>query len=245
MKRKVCCFGSVAVLLVSLASNSASQSGNPALVVKQRERYTLSISLEFSKKNRNVAERALSVLADVGPNAYATGFLVGDGLVMTAYHVVSGRLSASKRKLLGFKPDDDLQVRAFVGGCPAKVLKFDKDADLALLSICGSSKEAKRPTFQLDPTIDEQIILIAQPHDNKFTRKGVFQGPYVFQGRHYWSIKVDAFDGFSGSPVYNHQGDVVGVFCGYDSTEGLAFISPGAKAQKFLQDWDAGIVSTP
>ena len=244
MKKKVCCFGFIGVLLCVLASNSASQ-GNPALVVKQRERYTLSISLEFTRKNRNVAERAFSVLADIGPNAYATGFIVGDGLVMTAYHVVSGRLSASKRKLLGFKPDDDLQVRAYVAGCPAKVVKIDNDADLALLTVCASSKEAKRPTFQLDPTVDEQIILIAQPHDNKFLRKGIFQGPYIFQGRQYWSIKVDAFDGFSGSPVYNHQGDVVGVFCGYDSTEGLAFISPGAKAQRFLDEWDAGIGSNP
>jgi len=243
MKKRVCCFGSIAVLLCVLASTSVSQ-GNPALVVKQRERYTLSIALEFARKNRNVAERALSVIADVGPNAYATGFIVGDGLVMTAYHVVSGRLSTSKRKLLGFKPDDELEVRAYVGGCPAKVVKIDKDADLALLAVCGSSK-AKRPTFQLAPAIDEQIILIAQPHESKFLRKGVFQGPYIFQGKQYWSIKVDAFDGFSGSPVYNHQGEVVGVFCGYDSTEGLAFISPGAKAQRFLEEWDAGIVSTP
>jgi len=180
MKKRVCCFGSIAVLLGVLASTSVSQ-GNPALVVKQRERYTLSIALEFARKNRNVAERALSVIADVGPNAYATGFIVGDGLVMTAYHVVSGRLSTSKRKLLGFKPDDELEVRAYVGGCPAKVVKIDKDADLALLAVCGSSK-AKRPTFQLAPAIDEQIILIAQPHESKFLRKGVFQGPYIFQG---------------------------------------------------------------
>jgi S1-C subfamily serine protease len=244
MKKKVCCFGSLAILLCVLEPNSASQ-GDPGRVVKQRERYTLSIALEFSRKNRNVAQRTLSALADIGPNAYATGFLVGDGLVMTAYHVVSGRLSVSRRTRLGFKPDDDLQVRAYVGGCPAKVVKIDKDADLALLSICGSPKEAKRPTFQLDPAIDDEILLIAQPHENRFLRRGVFRGPYIFQGRQYWSIKVDAFDGFSGSPVYNNQGDVVGVFLGYDSSEGLAFISPGARAQKFLEEWDADMGSAP
>jgi V8-like Glu-specific endopeptidase len=132
-----------------------------------------------------------------------------------------------------------------VNGCPAKVVKVDKDADLALLTICASSKEAKRPTFQIDPAVDEQIILIARPRDNKFLRKGIFQGPYMFQGKQYWSIKVDALDGFSGSPVYNGQGQIVGVFCGYDSTEGVAFISPSAKAQKFLEDYDAGIGSNP
>ena len=243
MKKRICCVVSLAILLCVLPSKSASQ-GNPGLVVKQRERYTRSIALEFARKNRSVAERALSVIADVGPNAYATGFLVGNGLVMTAYHVVSGRLSASKRKLLGFKPDEELVVRAYVGGCPAKVVKVDKDADLALLVVCGSSKEAKRPTFQLTPAIDEQIILIAQPYQSKFLRKGVFQGPYTYQGKQYWSIKVDAFDGFSGSPVYNNQGQIVGVFCGYDPAEGLAFISPGDKAQRFLEEWEAGIAST-
>ena len=243
MKKRVCCLVSMAVLFCVLASDSASQ-GNPGLVVKQRERYTRSIALEFTRKNRNVAERALALIADDGANAYATGFLVGDGLVMTAYHVVSGGLSASKRKTLGFKPDEELVVRAYVGGCPAKVVKIDKDADLALLAVCGSSKNAKRPTFQLSPSVDEQIILIAQPHEQKFLRKGVFQGPYIFQGKQYWSIKVDAFDGFSGSPVYNHQGQIVGVFCGYDPAEGLAFISPGAKAQRFLEEWDAGIAET-
>jgi len=244
MKKKVCCFASLAVVLSVLAPGSASQ-GNPALIWKQRERYTLSIALEFSRKNRNVAERALSALTDAGPNAHATGFLVGGGLVMTAYHVVSGRLSNSKRRLLGFKPDDELQVKAYVNGCPAKILKIDKDADLALLSVCASTKETKRLKFKIDPAIDEQIVLIAQPRESKLLRKGIFQGPYVFQGKQYWSIKIDALDGFSGSPVYDHQGEIVGVFCGYDSTEGLAFISPSDKAQKFLEEFDAGIATTP
>jgi S1-C subfamily serine protease len=224
-------------VLFVLTSEAASQS--TPKVVKQQERYTLSIALEFSKKNRNAAERALSLLTDVGPNAYATGFVVGDGLVMTAYHVVSGRLSSSKRKLLGFKPDDELQVKAYVGGCPARIVKVDRDADLALLSVCGSSKDARRPTFQADPALNQQITLIAHPRENKFLRRGIFQGNYTFQGKHYWSIKVDALEGFSGSPVYNDRGQIVGVFCGYDSREGLAFISPGVKVQKLLEAYDA------
>lgn len=244
MIKKVSCFACLAALLFVCASDSSSKE-SAASVLKQRERCTVSVALDFSRKNRNAVERTLSLLTDVGLNAHATGFLVGDGLVMTAYHVVSGRLSASKRKLLGFKPDEELQVRAYVNGCPAKVVKIDRDSDLALLSVCGSSREAKRPTFEIDPSMHEQIVLIAQSQDNKFFRRGVFQGPYVFEGRQYWSIKVDGFDGFSGSPVYNDQGDVVGVFCGYDSTEGLAFISPGEKAQRLLQEWDAGIGSTP
>ena len=237
--KKVRYFASLAVVLSVLGSNPASE--NTALhILKQRQRYTLSVALEFSKKNRNAAERVLSMLTDVGPNAYATGFVVGDGLVMTAYHVVSGKLSVSKRRLLGFKANDELQVRAYVNGCPARVVKADQEADLVLLSVCTSPKDAKNPTFQTDPEVNQPIVLIARPHENSQLRRGVFQGPYTFEGKQFWSIKVDAVDGFSGSPVYNEQGEIVGVFCGYDSSERLAFISPSAKAQKFLEEYNAG-----
>ena len=53
---------------------------NSSSVLKQQERYTLSLELEFTKKEQNPLEHAISVLFDVGPNGYATGFLVGNGL---------------------------------------------------------------------------------------------------------------------------------------------------------------------
>ncbi|HMG33738.1 MAG TPA: serine protease [Blastocatellia bacterium] len=239
MRKGLCVAAFIAMAVFTLTPVLASQS-NATNIAKERGRYTLSISLEFSRKNRNAAERALSILTDMGPNAYASGFVVGDGLVMTAYHVVSGRLSDSKKRILGFKPQDELQVKAYVNGCPARVVKVDREADLALLAVCTSSKEAKRPTFQLEPTKNEQLLLIAQPRDSKFLRRGVFTGQYTFRGQQYLSAKIDALDGFSGSPVYNEQGQVVGVFCGYDWQEGVAFMSPGVKAQKFLQEYEAG-----
>jgi hypothetical protein len=41
--------------------------------------------LKIIKKKQNPLERAVSFL-DYEPNAFTTGFLVGDGLVITAYH---------------------------------------------------------------------------------------------------------------------------------------------------------------
>src|ERR1041385_372621 len=76
---------------------------NNARMLKQQERYTLSLELEFTKKDQNAIEHAISVLFDVGPNGYATGFLVGNGLVMTAYHVISGNLSGTKKIMLDRK----------------------------------------------------------------------------------------------------------------------------------------------
>ena len=70
--------------------------------VREQERYTVSLKLEFTRKNQRSLERAISFLLDSGPNGFATGFIVGDGLVMTSYHVVSGELSDSKKVILGF-----------------------------------------------------------------------------------------------------------------------------------------------
>jgi S1-C subfamily serine protease len=239
MKSKLCILTCMAALVtlvfppVCFADKSASR------MLKQQERYTLSLELEFTKKAQNPLEHAISVLFDVGPNGYATGFLVGNGLVMTAYHVISGNLSTTKKVMLGFKANDELNVKVFVDGCRAKVIRVDKEADLALLEMCRNSKTAKAPKFQTAPSKDDKLFLIARPHGDKVVSHGSFYGNYMLGNQEYWSVKIDSRDGFSGSPVYNQNAEVVGVFSGYDWSQKLALISPSTRAQKLLEDYQA------
>jgi len=240
MKSKLCSLTCIAALvMLMLAPVSAADSKSASRMLKQQERYTLSLELEFSKKEQNPLEQAISVLFDVGPNGYATGFLVGNGLVMTAYHVISGNLSATKKVMLGFKANDELSVKVFVDGCRAKVMKVDKEADLALLEMCRSSKNAKAPVFQTAPVKDDKLFLIARPHGDKVVSHGSFYGNYMLGNQEYWSVKIDSRDGFSGSPVYNSNAEVVGVFSGYDWSQKLALISPSIRAQKLLEDYNS------
>jgi S1-C subfamily serine protease len=199
---------------------------------------TVALDLKFTKKKPNAAQRIFSFL-DFGPNGFATGFVVGDGLVITAYHVVSGNLSVAKKVQLGFSPKDELEVKVYVKGCQAKVLKVDPNADLALLRTCQSRKDTKAPSFQATLIKEEKLLVIARPHGSKLIRKGVFYGPYVVGGQEYNLAKIDGRDGYSGSPVYNEKAEIVGVFSGYDRTQNLAVISPGGKAQKLLEDYNA------
>ena len=237
MKSKLCSLTCLAALVtlvfppVCFADKSASR------MLKQQERYTLSLELEFTKKEQNPLEHAISVLFDVGPNGYATGFLVGNGLVMTAYHVISGNLSTTKKVMLGFKATDELSVKVFVDGCRAKVIRVDKEADLALLEMCRNSKTAKAPKFQTAPAKDDKLFLIARPHGDKVVSHGSFYGNYMLGTQEYWSVKIDSRDGFSGSPVYNSNAEVVGVFSGYDWSQKLALISPSTRAQKLLDGY--------
>jgi hypothetical protein len=244
MKRMICMFASIPVALLIIATDSSAQD-SLAKVSKQNEPHTITVALEFSKKNRSPVLKALAVVSAVDPNAHASGFVVGDGLVMTSYHVVSGKLSNGKKRLLGFKPEDELEVKVYVNGCNARVVKVDEGADLALLRVCTRNKPPQRPTFHTVPSQDEQLLLIARPGDQRMIRRGKFNGMYDFGGQQYWSVKIDGQDGFSGSPVYNGKGEIVGVFCLYDWKRGVALLSPGVRAQQFLADYDAGAQSQP
>ena len=238
MKSKLCSLTCMAALVLLLAPVCVADKSSSRLL-KQQERYTLSLELEFAKKEQNPLEQAISVLFDVGPNGYATGFLVGNGLVMTAYHVISGNLSSTKKVMLGFKSSDELTVKVFVDGCRAKVIRVDKEADLALLEMCRSSKNAKAPVFETAPSKDDKLFLIARPHGDKIVSHGSFYGNYMLGDQEYWSVKIDSRDGFSGSPVYNSNAEVVGVFSGYDWSQKLALISPSIRAQKLLEEYHA------
>src|SRR3712207_3318759 len=111
MKRGICLLALLVFALPAPApAGAAAEKDSLASVLKQGG-YTVSLDLRVRKKKRVTLERVVSdLLGDNGPNAYATGFVVGDGLVMTAYHVISGGLSADKRRQLGFSANDQLEV---------------------------------------------------------------------------------------------------------------------------------------
>ena len=239
MKRGICLLVLFVFAAPTLPPAGAAAEDPLASVLKQGG-YTVSLDLRVRKKKRDSLERVVSdLLGDNGPNAYATGFVVGDGLVMTAYHVISGGLSADKRRQLGFSADDQLEVEPSVKGCVAKVLKIDVDSDLALLGVCGTPKHAATPAFQEALSENEELLVIARPNGNKAVKRGGFKGPYVYRGQEYWSAKIEGRDGYSGSPVYNERGQIVGVFSGYDYARKVALISPGAHAQKLIRDYAA------
>ncbi|MET0648556.1 MAG: serine protease [Pyrinomonadaceae bacterium] len=240
MKRGICLLVLFVFAAPTLPSAGAAAAEDSLASVLKQGGYTVSLDLRVKKKKRDSLERVVSdLLGDNGPNAYATGFVVGEGLVMTSYHVVSGGLSADKRRQLGFTLDDQLVVEASVKGCVAKVLKIDPDSDLALLGICGTPKHATTFAVQEAVSPDEELLVIARPNGNKAVKRGGFKGPYTYRGKEYWSAKIEGRDGFSGSPVFNEKGQLVGVFSGYDYTRKVALISPGAHAQKLLQDYAA------
>src|SRR5262249_43977685 len=109
MKKAISSLILLTLLIVTRPVSSAPD--NNSFSLKDQERYTVSLALEFRKKNQNSLERVLNFLNQAGPNGFATGFFVGPDLVMTSYHVVSGELADSKKRVLGFSPQDQLDVK--------------------------------------------------------------------------------------------------------------------------------------
>jgi len=237
MKLKAVALIAVCFLALQVVPINCPAADPQGPLAREQERYTISIALEFSKKFKSPLVRALDSLGTMTPNGYASGFIVADGLVMTSYHVVSGQLSPAKRKTLGFKPDDELEVKAYVYGCPVRVVKVNEKADLALLKVCGPVKQPRHAKFVTAPASVEPLLVIAHPGQRKAIKSGSFRGTYSFGGHDYWAVRVEAEDGFSGSPVYDSNGDIVGVFCLYDWTQGVGLMSPGTQAQELLADY--------
>lgn len=232
MKSKLCSLIIVLAFVSLLAPVGAAEE--PAAI--KQEGHTVSLSLTFARKNPTSLQRAISFL-DSGYNGFATGFIVGDGLVMTAHHVVTGNLSMAKRAILGFGAKEELEVRVHINGCQAEVIKTDEHADLALLRVCQLPKQSRTLAFQTNLNKEETLFLIARPHGSKKVKRGIFHGPYMSRGLEYWSARIDTRDGYSGSPVYNERAELVGVLSSYDGQQKLAVISPGSRAQKLLEDY--------
>ena len=96
--------GALSALVTILLLAPLCLADKPADHTTKPEDSTVSLDLKFTKKRPNAMQRVFSFL-DYGPNGFATGFFVGNGLVMTAYHAVSGNLPDSKKVQLGFSPE--------------------------------------------------------------------------------------------------------------------------------------------
>jgi len=242
MKKELCALVLVALLvfaspLFAPARAADEPNADPLAAALKREEYSVSLELRVRKRRSSVKNFFDALDGEPPPNAFATGFVVGDRLVMTSYHTISGGLDAAHRKRLGFSPNDHLEVNAYVNGCEATVLKVDREADLALLRVCRTKKLAAALTFQETPGQDDELLVIARPNGMKAVKRGLFSGTYTYKGRQYWAAKIDGRDGFSGSPVYNGRGEIVGVFSGYDSTQKVALITPGTGVQRLLAEY--------
>ena len=140
------------------------------------------------------------------PAGTATGtgfFITGNGLLLTNYHVVENRTK--------------LEVQVNGSFVPAKLIKFDKANDVALLRIEKQTPDylslgedngvgLAKPVFTVGfPQVD------VQGSSAKFTEGSVSALSGAGDDRRYFQISVPIQPGNSGSPLVDSSGTVVGI----------------------------------
>ncbi|HUJ28674.1 MAG TPA: Do family serine endopeptidase [Myxococcales bacterium] len=151
-----------------------------------------------------------------------SGFLIGDGLVLTNNHVVEVQDPGGNGK---FRPMDEIKVitdESAPGGArefSAKVVGNDPKSDVALIKIDGKDVGSlKYATLGDSDAIEvgDYVVAIGEPFGLQATvtagiisakERSQFGGPYS----DYLQTDASINPGNSGGPLFNTRGEVVGI----------------------------------
>jgi serine protease Do len=151
-----------------------------------------------------------------------SGFLIGDGLVLTNNHVVEVQDENNRGK---FRPMDEIKVvtdESAPGGArefKAKVIGNDPKADVALLRIEGKDVGSLKYATLGDSDaveVGDYVVAIGEPFGLQASvtagiisakERSQFGGPYS----DYLQTDASINPGNSGGPLFNLKGEVVGI----------------------------------
>jgi serine protease Do len=151
-----------------------------------------------------------------------SGFLIGNGLVLTNNHVVEIQDENNRGK---FRPMDEIKVitdESAPGGArefKAKVIGNDPKADVALLKIEGKDVDQLKYATLGDSDaleVGDWVVAIGEPFGLQATvtqgiisakERSQFGGPYS----DYLQTDASINPGNSGGPLFNLKGEVVGI----------------------------------
>jgi S1-C subfamily serine protease len=144
-----------------------------------------------------------------------TGFVIGDGLVMTNAHVVAGTDD------VGVEVVNSRGRTVELGG---EVVLYDPAVDIAVLRI--PDLDAPTLAFRPQPAqVGEDAIILGYPLDGPFTASAAkvrqeitLNGPDIYDentvSRNVYTVRAVVRSGNSGGPMIDRDGQVVGVVFG-------------------------------
>jgi S1-C subfamily serine protease len=157
-----------------------------------------------------------------------TAFAIApDGWVATSYHLIE---NARKIRLSNHTLD-----------VTAEVIFADKKLDLAILKINDTTfKGWRNLPYSLKKTtswLGEDVFTLAQPDKEPIYAKGSISAINGFYGdTNAYQVSIPVNPGNSGSPVFDQEGNVIGVLSGKQSnSEGVAFVVKTKAIQELLK----------
>ena len=137
-------------------------------------------------------------------NYYGSGFVVGEGLIATCYHVVKGLIGATAESVFDEKKH-----------AVTAVLAYSKDHDLAIVKVEGFDAPPLPLGDSDSVEVGETIYVLGNP--KKW--KGTFSEGIISAKRNnsnfivaeIFQITAATAEGSSGSPVLNQKGEVIAI----------------------------------
>jgi S1-C subfamily serine protease len=186
---------------------------------------------------KEISRRCMSAVVQVRSESGAgTGFVLGPrGYILTCAHVVS----VDEDVKIVIPPTEGSKTETTL---PAAVLLLDDELDLALLSV--DVKEDLNPIVLAgDQPVGsgDEVVVIGNPGVGdrilaQTLTTGVVSSPSrEIDGQPYIQTSAAVNPGNSGGPMFNMQGQVIGLVVMKASIEGVAFAVPSPVLRSFLQ----------
>jgi hypothetical protein len=178
---------SAAIFVFLIAPVGKAQYGpkSPAMILKE-----------------NDPALALILSADDNTISLGSGFFIGDGsAVVTNFHVISG----AKKVVLKTGTGQVLSTDT--------VYSYDEKKDLAILRVKGVNGPHVVALGDSDKVaIGESIVVVGNPEGlEKSVTNGLVSGLRTFDDQKLFQISAPISHGSSGGPVFNDNGQVIGV----------------------------------
>jgi hypothetical protein len=159
------------------------------------------------------------------PLSLGSGFIIGDGRVVTNLHVIEGAKYGS----------------VFISGSSAKhkiegYFSIDKQNDLAILSVPTLTGKPIQ-LASTNPEIGEKVYAIGNPKGLSGTiSEGIVSGIRDLENKKLIQITAPISPGSSGGPVLNNKGEIIGVAVGtLASGQNLNFAIPSSAVKILMQ----------
>lgn len=159
------------------------------------------------------------------PLSLGSGFIIGDGRVVTNLHVIEGAKYGS----------------VFISGSSTKhkiegYFSIDKQNDLAILSVPTLTGKPIQ-LASINPEVGEKVYAIGNPKGLSGTiSEGIVSGIRDLENKKLIQITAPISPGSSGGPVLNNKGEVIGVAVGtLASGQNLNFAIPSSAVNALMQ----------
>lgn len=173
------------------------------------------IDAQVDLSAREIARKSLPsvvliICDDDNDVALGSGFFIRPGVLVTNYHVIEGMNRGIIQVVVGAKKEKRI-LRI------ARIIAFDKESDLALLSV-PASKEISVPELPIvaefyEFEVGETVYALGNPEGLVGTMSSgiVSAGLRSTQKKSRLQITTPISHGSSGGPIVNGQGKVIGV----------------------------------